>query len=121
MAFQTVVAAKIVQAALTTSTAASIYVCPLATQTYLKDIDIANTTTSAVTVFVFLVPSSTQTSGAFTTGTAAASNALLYNVAIPASTTLQWTGTQIMLPGDSIQAYASATGVTLTASGATAT
>ena len=83
--------------------------------------DICNTTTSAVTVYVFLVPSVTQTSGAFTTGTAGTGNAILYNVSLPASTTLHWTGTQIMLPGDSIQAYASATGVTLTASGATAT
>ena len=67
-----------------------------------------NTTSSAVGVYVSLVPSG---------GTAGTSNALFYNVQLPANTIVQWAGSQILDAGDTIQVKASATGCTITVSG----
>jgi hypothetical protein len=70
----------------------------------LNDIEICNTSSSPQTFTIYLVPSG---------GTASAANALFYNASIPANTTVQWTGSQILGAGASMQAVASATSVSI--------
>jgi hypothetical protein len=41
----------------------------------------------------------------------------MYNNALPAYTTMQWTGSQVLNAGTTIQVKASAVGCTITASG----
>jgi len=110
MAFQIVTPVKLGQAAITTSLA-TLYTVPASTRTFVKDMDICNTTTGTLTVRIHLVPSA---------GSAATTNALFYDAPIPPKGNLQWTGTQIMNAGDFIRVVASATGLTITASGAEA-
>lgn len=113
--FQNIVAAKMAQSALTAS-AAVYYTCQPATQAYVKDIDVCNTSTTGVTVTIYLVPSGASTSSP------SAAYALFYNAALPGSSTMQWTGSQILNSGDSIVAVASvANVVALKISGAEAT
>lgn len=88
------------------------YTVPDVTRTYLKDFDIINTTATAVRIYVHIVPFGSLT------GT---SNALMYNNVLPPYTTMQWTGSQIMNPGDTIQVKGSAAGCTITISGGEAT
>lgn len=109
--FQNITGVKLGQVAMTTSYQ-TVYTTPLLTRTFLKDIIVCNTTVSGITFTAHLVPSA---------GTATAANALFYTTALAASSTFQWSGTQIMDAGDTLQALASATGVTLTASGGEAT
>lgn len=113
--YQNIVAAKLCQAPISTSYS-TIYTVPALTQGYVKDIDISNTTSGAINVYVHLVAYG-STAGT-TDGSA---NALFYNVSIPAYSTLQWTGTQLLNPNDMIQVKASATGLNITVSGAQAT
>ena len=115
MAYQSVIAQKLGQAPITTSYS-SVYIVPASTQGYVKDIDISNTTSSAITAYVHLVAS-----GATAGTTGANANALLYNVNVPAYSTVQWTGTQILNAGDSVQVKGSAAGLNITVSGAQAT
>lgn len=105
--YQNITPAKLGQAAIIT-TIATLYTVPTNTKTYLKQFDIVNTTTGAVTFSVHLVPAA---------GAAATTNAILYHAPLPAVTTLQWTGVEIMNTGDTIQIIASAVGCTITASG----
>lgn len=84
------------------------YTCPKGVRTYVTDIDICNTASAAATVYVSLVPSNS---------TPGAGNAIFYATPIPANSTLQWTGAQIINPGDTIQVYASATTCTINISG----
>ena len=109
--YQNVVPARLGQAAMTTSYT-TLYTTPLVTRTYVKDFDIINTTAATVHIYVHIVPVGDLVTTA---------NALLYYNALPAYTTMQWTGSQIMNPGDTIQIKASATGCTITASGGEAT
>ena len=109
--YQNVIPARLGQAAMTTSYT-TLYTTPLVTRTYVKDFDIINTTAATVHIYVHIVPSGSLVTTA---------NALLYYNALPAYTTMQWTGSQIMNPGDTIQIKASATGCTITASGGEAT
>jgi hypothetical protein len=113
MAFQNITGLQLGQAAMTTSYA-TIYTTPSApaTRTYIKDITIVNTGSSSVSVYVNLVPSG---------GTAGTSNAIFYGNALPGNTTVQWTGSQIMSAGGTIQVKASATGCTITVTGGEAT
>jgi len=111
VAFQNIIGAKLAQVALT-STVANLYISPASTQTYLKEFDVCNTTSGALTVYVYIVPQN---------GSPSASNAIMYNTSIPAYSIVQWTGSQIMNPGDSIQATGSASGLTITISGGQAT
>jgi hypothetical protein len=111
MAFQNILGAKLGQLALTTSYAI-LYRVPLNTRTYVKDIDICNTTSAAITAYVSLVISG---------GSPSASNALFYNTSIPAYSTMQWTGSEILNAGDTIQVKASALGCTINATGGEAT
>ena len=89
----------------------TIYTVPANTRTYIKQIDICNTTSGALTVFVSLVPNG---------GTVGAGNALYYGQSVAANTTLSYSGLQIMQPGMTIQVKGSSAGLTITASGAEA-
>lgn len=100
MAYDTIVPVKIGQASLTTGTTV-IYTVPSSTRTYVKDIDLANTSASEVSV--------TLTIGG---------GALIPGVLIPGNSIFQWTGTQILNATDTIEATASATGVVCSISGA---
>jgi hypothetical protein len=111
MAYQTVTPAKLGRLAIGTS-AGTVYQAPAATRTFLKDFDVCNTTAAAQLLTVYIV----DTGDVPSTG-----NALLYLASIPANSTLQWTGNQILHPGDSLQAQASAFGLTIRASGGEAT
>lgn len=108
MAFQTVTPVKLGQAAITTGVT-TLYTVPASTRTFVKDIDICNTSSStSATVTVYLVPSA---------GTAGTSNMLVPTVIIPPNGMFQWSGNQILNAGDTIQIVASATGCTINAGG----
>lgn len=111
MAFQNIVGAKLAQAAIGTAYAV-IYRVPGGTRTYVKDIDICNTTGSPISIYVSLVASG---------GTASSANALFYGNSLPGNTTMQWTGCEIINPADTIQVKASASGCTVNISGGEAT
>lgn len=99
------------QAAITASYT-TVYTTPVSTSTYLKDMDVCNTTSATVNLYVSIVPFA---------GSAAASNALFFNVPIPGGSTLQWSGTQLMPASSTLQVKGSTTGLTITASGGEAT
>jgi len=105
--YQNVTPNTLGQAAVGTSYT-TLYTVPASTRTYLKQIDICNTTNGAITIFVSLVPNA---------GTAGSSNALYYGQSIAANTTLSYTGVQVLLPGATIQVKAGSAGLTITASG----
>lgn len=105
--YQIITPVQLGQTTLTT-VFAPVYTVPASTRTYVKQIDICNTTSSAIEVFVSLVPSG---------GTAGIDNALFYNTTLDGYSTLSWTGTQIMNAQGTLQAKASGAGCTLTASG----
>ena len=107
MAFNNITPLQLGQAAITTSYA-TIYTVPAATRTYVKDIDVVNTTSATIGIYISLVPSG---------GTAGTSNALFYNTPLPLNTIVQWAGSQILEEGDTIQVKASAVGCTITVSG----
>lgn len=110
MAYQTWTAKKLgVQAV---SIAGEIvYTVPAVTKAMLKTLTICNTTASTKLVDIHLVPSG----GGATTG-----NALMYQAEIPAKTTVNWDGLQILETGDSIRTKADAIGVTIHFSGSEA-
>ena len=107
MAYNNITPLQLAQAAMTTSYA-TIYTVPVNTRTYVKDIDVMNTTSSAKDIYISLVPIS---------GTAGTSNALFYQVSLPAYTIVQWAGSQILDAGATIQVKGSATGCTINISG----
>jgi hypothetical protein len=74
----------------------------------VNDIEICNTSSSAQTFSIYLVPSG---------GSATAANALFYNAPIPANTTVQWTGMQVVGAGGSIQALSSSASVSIMVNG----
>lgn len=110
MSFYDITPKKLGQAAMTTSYV-TIYTTPDNTRTFVKDIDIVNTTSSIIYIYVSLVPFG---------GTAGTGNALFYYNALPAYTTLQWAGSQILEAGEFISVKASAVGCTISISGAEA-
>lgn len=110
MAYQNITPTQLGQAAIT-GTIATIYTTPAGFRTFVKDLNICNTTSSAVTVNIHIVPKA---------GTAGTDNAILYTYSIAANTTYRWTGVQIMNELGTIQVKGSATGLTITASGAEA-
>ena len=107
MNYQNVTPVQLGLAAIT-GTVATLYTVPLLTKTYLKDINICNTTASSITVNVYLVPSG---------GTAGTSNALLYGFSVAANSIYHWSGVQVLNTGQSLQVSASTTGTTIIASG----
>ena len=110
MAYYDITPIQLGQAAIT-GTIATLYTTPTGVRTFVKDLNICNTTGGAVTVNVHLVANG---------GTATTANALLYTYSIAANTTYRWTGVQIINEGGTIQIKGSTTGLTITASGAEA-
>lgn len=110
MAFQDITGIQIAQAAIT-AVYATIYTVVVDQRLYVKDIDVCNTTAGALTVTIHLVPNG---------DTALVANALFYGSSVAANDNLQWTGTQIMNAGDTIQVKASGAGLTITISGGVA-
>lgn len=107
MAFQNVIGNRLTQREATTSYEVA-YTVPPNIRTYVKDITVCNTTSSAIGVYVSLVPSGDS---------ASATNAVFYNASLPAYSTMQWTGTAIMTAADTIQIKGSAAGCTVSISG----
>lgn len=81
-------------------------------RTILKTIDISNPTINLILATVYLVPSG---------GTADNSNVLIPNVPLNANTVFQWSGAQVLNDGDTIQAKASSTNISINISGGTCT
>lgn len=111
MAYQNVIGNKLSQAEMTTSYA-TIYTTPTLNRTYVKNIDICNTTGSTQRFYVHFVQKGKVVG---------VSNAIFYNAPINAYTTVQWTGSEILVEGDIIQVKASAAGVTIMITGGEAT
>jgi hypothetical protein len=107
MAFDSITPVKLGQGAVG-ATPSIFYTVPANTRTFVKDIDICNTTAVDKLIRVYLVPSGDS---------AGTDNALFYDLTIPGNGTLQWTGSQILEVGDIIQAEADVVGCTLNASG----
>lgn len=93
-----------------TASYSTLYTSPGNTETYVRDITVCNTTGTAVTFYISLVPQG---------GTAGASNAIFYANSLAANTTIQWSGFQVLTAGGTIQGYASSTGCTFSISGGT--
>lgn len=90
-------------------TASTLYTTPVGTITFLKDLEICNTSSSAsVQVTVYLVPSG---------GTEGTTNEFIPSTNIPPNGMFQWTGSIVMNTGDFIRIISSATGCTIYASG----
>lgn len=102
-----ITAKQLGQMAITTG-ATTLYTVPVSTKAILKSFDICNTTNRQIDVRVFIIPSG----GSATTGTA-----LFYDYPIPSKRNLPWEGEQVLEASGFIQARASATGCTITASG----
>ncbi len=111
MAFQNLTPVKLGQAAITTGVT-TLYTVPANARALVKELNIANTTSGAIAVRVFLVPAA---------GTAGTTNALLYDAAVAANDALQYNGIQVLNAGDTIQIQAASAGLTISASGAEAT
>ena len=104
----TYVIKQLAQAALT-PTPTPIYTAGAGVTTLVKDINVANTATVSVAVSLHIVPAG---------GTPSASNILFPALPIPPGGLLGWAGSQAIMPGSELIAYASAAGVCLTATGA---
>jgi len=106
--FQSIVPNQLAQAAVGV-TKSTIYTVPASTRTIVKDIDVANNTAASINITVYLVNSG---------GTAGdGSNTLLPALTVPAYSTLQWSGSQVLAAAGTIVAVASATGCSITVSG----
>lgn len=99
---------KLGRGAIAVSPGTLLYTVPAGTSTYVKDIDVCNTTAGALTLVLYLVPSG---------GTVDTSNMLIPTVTISANSMWQWNGTQILVTGDFIHAIASGAGLTCNISG----
>ena len=111
MAYQNVVGNRLAQAEGTTSYV-TVYTTPLLTRTYVKDIEICNTNGSTARFWVHLVPKG---------DTASVGNAVFYNAPINGVSTVQWTGSQILTPGDTVQIKANTAGISFSVTGGEAT
>ncbi len=105
--FQSITPVKLGQAAITTGVT-TLHTVGASSRALLKDIDVVNTGSAAATFDVYLVP---------TGGSAGTSNALFYQQTVLPKQNVQWSGTQVLNAGDTIQIKASATGITIIASG----
>jgi hypothetical protein len=99
MPFSVVQFKHFVQSYITTSQVTN-YTVPASSQDVLKNIDITNTTASAVVVSVNLVPSG---------GSATNANLLFFSISIPGNSVFHWTGTRVMNTGDFISTIAGTT------------
>ena len=107
MAYNNVTPIKIGQIGMNT-TYFVLYTTPANSRTYVKDINIMNTTSATIGVYVSFVPDGQLPNG---------DNALFYNVQLPPYTAVQWAGSQVLIPGDTVQVKASAVGCTINVSG----
>lgn len=89
----------------------TLYTVPSNTLVFVKDINIANSNASAVDVTLYLVDSG---------DIAGVDNALLGTVEILGNDVSQWTGTQIIEPGDTIQGFSDTANVCIKISGGVA-
>jgi hypothetical protein len=109
--YQNVTPLQMAQAALTTSFV-TLYTVPTnattPSRTYLKQIDVCNTTSGALTFHICIVPLA---------GTADATNALFYGQTIAANSTYSYSGVQILPTSSFISAKASGSGLAITISG----
>lgn len=108
--FQSITPTKLGTLAVTASFQ-TVYLTPTSIRALIKDINICNTTSGALTVDLCVVPLG---------GTAGTSNAILYVATIAANAQYRWQGLIVMNPGDSLQVRGSAVGLTIFASGAEA-
>jgi len=110
MAFDVITPANLGRGAIaTTPTLTTLYTVPALTRAMVKDIDVANTSTTAMlNISLYLVPSGDA---------AGTGNMLLPSSDIPPKGNLQWTGSQVLNAGDKIQATGSAAGLTVHISG----
>ncbi len=100
---------KLGRSQLGTGSGTTIYTVPTGQRCEVKDIVVANTSSSSVTCSIYFVPSGSS---------AADTNAFFGAVNIPGNTTIQWTGNQVLNTGDFIQGVAgTATSITVHASG----
>jgi hypothetical protein len=96
------------QAAITVSVT-TLYTVPVGVTTFLKDVEICNTSSSvAIQVTVYLVPNGS---------TPSTSNEFVPSSNILPNGMFQWTGAIVMNAGASIQIVASSTGCNIYASG----
>ena len=109
MAFDVITPTKLGQLALT-AVVATVYTVPALERTIVKTIDICNTTSLAVTVTVYLVPSG---------GSESAANTLIPTVMVLKM--FNWNGAQVLNAGDTIKAVSSVSGVTINVSGGACT
>jgi len=109
MAYQVPTIILLGQAAATTGVT-TLYTVPSSSRTFLESIDIVNTNSTTTTFDIYLVPSG---------GTAGTGNALFYQQTLLAKQNIQWTGLQVLNTAYKIQIKASATGITIIASGET--
>lgn len=109
--YQNTVPNQLAQAAVGVSVV-PLYTVPPTTRTYLKNIDVSNASSAAIVLWIYLVPSG---------GAPGVGNILVPGVQLPANGMLQWSGSQLLLPGQSLQASAGALGLSLIASGGEAT
>jgi hypothetical protein len=110
--YQSVVPAKMGQALISGGTTL-LYTCPASSIAMLKDFDVANQGSTTVSVTVWAVPSGGSVGPAYV---------IVPAIPLPANSILQWTGTQVMNAGDTIQAVAAGGGlVSMKCSGGVAT
>lgn len=112
MAFQNVIGNVLIPSTAVTGSFVTLYTTPASVRTFLKCIDICNTTGGALTLFISLVASG---------GTAGTANALYSGISVSANGVLQWRGLQILPAGTFISVKSTTTGLTITASGGEAT
>jgi len=107
MAYNNITPIKIGQIAMVT-TYSVLYTTPANSRVFVKDISIINTTAAPIGIYVSFVPDGQSPNG---------DNSIFYNTQLPAYTAVQWTGTQILVAGDTIEVKASAVGCTINVSG----
>ena len=98
---------QLVQATITAS-AVTIYTVPTSTTAIIQSVDVVHTSGSTRTVRVHIVPSG---------GSAGTDNALLYDITIAASGTINYGGPLTIETGGFISVLADSTGLTITVSG----
>ncbi len=93
-----------------TTSVSTVYTAQAFSTSHINTINICNTSSSAATVSVYLVPYG---------GTASSANAVFYNVPVPANTTVLWESVLILPANGTIQVSASTTAVTIMIAGGT--
>lgn len=99
---------RLVQSAVGTGTGTLLYTAPTSYRTNVTNIDVANTSSGAISFSLHLVPAG---------GTVGTANMLFPAVVVPANTMIQWTGLQQMAVSGFIQGIGSAAGITVNITG----